>query len=46
MINQGDINVILKFMPTSQAKCFIAGLISTEQEYFKRIANNMTMTIK
>ncbi len=46
MTNQGDINVILKFMPTAQAKCFIAGLIGEEKEYFKRIANNMTMTIK
>lgn len=46
MINQGDINVILKFMPTAQAKCFIAGLIGKEKEYFKRIANNMAMTIK
>ncbi len=46
MVNQGDINVILKFMPTAQAKCFIAGLIGKEKEYFKRIANNMAMTIK
>lgn len=46
MLNQGDINVILKFMPTAQAKCFIAGLIGKEKEYFKRIANNITMTIK
>lgn len=46
MINQGDINIILKFMPTAQAKCFIAGLIGEEKEYFKRIANNITMTIE
>lgn len=33
-------------MPQSQAQCFIEGLIGTEQEYFKNIADKIFNAIK
>ena len=46
MDNKDNINTILKFMPKSQAMCFIAGLNGAEQEHFKRIANKIAEIIK
>ena len=45
MDNKDNINTVLKFMPKSQAMCFIAGLNGAEQEHFKRIANKIAEII-
>ena len=46
MTNQENIKTVLEFMPASQAQCFIEGLIGTEQEYFKNIADKIFNAIK
>lgn len=46
MENKDNINTVLKFMPKSQAICFIAGLNGAEQEHFKRIANKIAEIIE
>lgn len=46
MRNQDNIKTILKFMPASQAKCFIQGLRCTEQGYFKSIADKISTIIQ
>ncbi|MCM1266203.1 MAG: hypothetical protein NC200_08405, partial [Candidatus Gastranaerophilales bacterium] len=40
-----NIKTILKFMPASQAKCFIEGLQGSESSYFKEVANRMAVII-
>ena len=46
MYNKDNINTVLKFMPKSQAMCFIAGLNGKEQEHFKRITNKIAKIIE
>ena len=46
MENKDNINTVLKFMPKSQAMCFIAGLNGAEQEHFKRITNKIAKIIE
>ncbi len=46
MTNQENIKTLLKFMPASQAQCFIDGLMGTEQEYFKGLADKISNAIK
>lgn len=46
MENKDNISTILKFMPESQAMCFIARLNGAEQEHFKRIANKIAGIIE
>ena len=46
MTNQDNINIILKFMPQSQAQCFIQGLKDNEQSYFKGVADKIANVIQ
>ncbi len=45
MDNKDNINTVLKFMPKSQAMCFIAGLKGDEQTYFKGFADKIAEII-
>ncbi len=39
------VETILKFMPDSQARCFLSGLSSTESPYFQDVAKKISKTI-
>lgn len=45
MENKNNINTVLKFMPKSQAMCFIAGLNGAEQAYFMSIVDKIADVI-
>ena len=45
MENKDNINTILKFLPTVQAKCFIAGLKGEEHAYFMSIIDKIADVI-
>lgn len=45
MDNKDNINTVLKFMPKSQAMCFISGLKGDEQAYFMSIADKIAEII-
>jgi len=45
MKNQENINTILKFMPASQAQCFVDGLMGEEHRYFEDVANKLAKVI-
>lgn len=40
-----NIKTLLKFMPTSQAQCFLQGLCSSEHKYYEDIADKMSQII-
>lgn len=40
-----NIKTLLKFMPYSQAKCFIEGLQGSESKYFEEVANKISIVI-
>lgn len=46
MTNQDNIKTILKFMPQSQALCFIQGLRGNEQGYFNGVADKIANVIQ
>ncbi len=45
MVNQDNIKTILKFMPQSQAQCFIESLMGAEHEYYEDIADKLANVI-
>lgn len=46
MFNEDKIMQAIKFMPESQAKCFIDGLVSPEQPYYTSIADKINSAIE
>ncbi len=46
MTNQDNIKTILKFMPASQAQCFIESLMGAEHEYFEDVADKLANVIE
>ncbi len=46
MVNQDNIKTILKYMPQSQAQCFIEGLRGAEHKYYEDVANKLAQVIK
>lgn len=40
-----NIKTLLKFMPTSQAKCFLLGIQSTECKYYEDVAEKINQII-
>lgn len=46
MTNQDNIKTILKFIPQSQAQCFVDGLMGSEQGYFKKLADKISKVIE
>lgn len=40
------VETIMKFMPKSQAQCFLSGLRSEESQYFQGIAKNISEVIE
>lgn len=45
MLNQENINTILKYLPKNQAKCFIEGLQGSESNYFNEVADKISNII-
>ena len=45
MTIKNKIDTLIKFMPIAQFKCFQSGLMGSEQEYFKRITDEIINTI-
>ena len=46
MFNEDSIKQAIKFMSESQAKCFIEGLLSPEQQYYTSIADKISSAVE
>lgn len=46
MCIQENICKVLRYMPASQAKCFMKGLMSIEHQYFEDVANKLAQVIE
>jgi hypothetical protein len=46
MLNEDSIKQVIKFMPESQARCFLDGLMGSEQRYYLGIAEKINFVIK
>lgn len=46
MFNEDSIKQAIKFMPESQAKCFMEGLFTSEQNYYSSIADKINSVVE
>ncbi len=46
MVNQDNINIVIKFMPPAQRIAFLQALNSSERQYFEEVINRLADTIK